>query len=279
MDPLFVADNIGALMDLEDGGAGGLLRTNGLILENIQGGFDGDPFFRAPPSLFNLSRTAPYGLSGNIPDLREFSTGAVIQHFPKTLNRTTEGPNPDFVLPTESQLDALEAFMLSLESPADGNFKVSGPNSILSTAADPRARDTDRAEVRGRNLLSSVGCTRCHRRSQTAFSGGNLNTGVESLITFGTGDTGDGSGRFQTPGLFGLRKAAFFHNNAVGNNTTPLAMETLQFTNLRDAVAFYATTDFTESPTGGQVTFDADEATKNQQIDDITRFLVAISGL
>ena len=253
-----------------------LMTARGLILENIQG-FDVDagtgdlinpPVFRAPPSLFNLSVTAPYGLSGNIPDLREFSTGAAIQHFPRTLARID---GQDFVLPTESQLDALEAFMLSLQSPADGNFKVSGPNSILSTPDDPRAQDTSRPEVNGRDLFSSVGCTRCHRRSQTAFSGGNLATGVEDLPInaglpvrdIGAGDLDDPS--FQTPGLFGLRKAAFFHNNAVGNTG-------VQLDNLRAAVAFYVSTAFKDSPTGGQV-----GPMTDAEIDDITAFLVAIS--
>ena len=254
-----------------------LMRDRGLILENIQG-FDtlanGDlinpPVFRAPPSLFNLSVTAPYGLNGNIPDLREFSTGAVIQHFPKTLDRIA---GVDFVLPTEAELDALEAFMLSLQSPADGNFKVSGPSSILSTSLDPRARDTSRPEVNGRDLFSSVGCTRCHRRSQTAFSGGNRATGVEDLPINdalpvrdpGAGSLADPS--FQTPGLFGLRKAAFFHNNAVGNMG-------VQLDNLRAAVAFYVSTAFKDSPTGGQV-----GPMTDAEIDDITAFLVAISAL
>ncbi len=264
-----------------------LMRARGLILANIQG-FDVDgggdlinpPVFRAPPSLFNLSVTAPYGLSGNIPDLREFSTGAVIQHFPKTLNRTAEGPNPDFVLPTESQLDALEAFMLSLQSPMDGNFKVSGPNSILSIPGDRRALDTNRADVRGRNLFSFVGCTSCHSRSQTALSGGNRATGVEDLpINAGlpTRDIGAGTvadPSFQTPGVFGLRKTAFFHNNAVGNNTTPLPGKTLQFTNLRDAVAFYVSAEFKASPTGGQV-----GPMTEAEIQDIAAYLVAISAL
>lgn len=43
--------------------------------------------------------------------LREFAIGAVIQHFPKTLNRE-EGV--DFRLPTTEELDALELFQLSL---------------------------------------------------------------------------------------------------------------------------------------------------------------------
>jgi len=240
-----------------------LMRDRGLILENIQG-FDVDvgtgllinePVFRAPPSLFNLSATAPYGLNGNFANLRDFAVGAVRQHFPKTLDRAV---GADFRLPTEFELDALEAFMLSLESPADGNLKVSGPNSILSTPDDPRAKDTDRAEVRGRDLFSSVGCASCHKRSQTAFSGNTLNTGVELLNDFAPEDTGDGSGRFQTTGLFGLRKAAFFHNNAV--------------VGLQNAVAFYVSAEFQASPNVGFV-----GPMSAADIQDITAFLLAIS--
>ncbi len=250
------------------------MRDRGIILENIQG-FDVDvgtgllinePVFRAPPSLFNLSATAPYGLNGNFANLRDFAVGAVRQHFPKTLGRAV---GMDFRLPTEFELDALEAFMLSLESPADGNFKVSGPNSILSTPEDPRAKDSSRPEVRGRDLFSSVGCASCHKKSTKVFSGNTLDTGVEDLVSFGGGDTGDGSDppRFQTPGLFGLRKAAFFHNNAVGNTSD-------QFNNLLASVAFYDSDDFKFSDNGTLVTFGPD---KELEFDDIAAFLLAIS--
>ena len=57
-----------------------------LILENIDG-FTNPPVFRNSPHLLNLARTAPYGLSGEFSDLRTFSMGAVLQHFPKNLVR------------------------------------------------------------------------------------------------------------------------------------------------------------------------------------------------
>lgn len=56
-DPLFVAEQGVGLEGLENTV---FLRTQGLILENIQG-FKNPPVFRAPPSLFNLSFTAPMG--------------------------------------------------------------------------------------------------------------------------------------------------------------------------------------------------------------------------
>ena len=43
--------------------------------------------------------------------LRDFAIGAVTQHFTKRLDRV---PGTDFKLPKEHQLDAMEAFQLSL---------------------------------------------------------------------------------------------------------------------------------------------------------------------
>ena len=258
-----------------------LMKGRGLILENIKG-FDVDeitgdliepPVFRAPPALINLEFSAPFGYNGNFANTQDFTVGAVIQHFPKTLNRV---PGTDFRLPTQAELDDMEAFMLSNTSPEDGKFKTSGAKSILSTSADKKAQDTSRREVRGRNLFSSKGCTSCH--GGTVLGGGNRNTGVEDLVhpdpllLNPTVDTGSG-GQFQTFPLFGLRKPALFHNNAIGNNTTPLPGETLRFTNLRDAVAFYVSPEFKASNTGGQVS-----AMTEAEIQDIAAFLEAISN-
>ena len=57
---------------------------------------------------------APSGAVGNLAvhgTLRDFTVGAIRQHFTRTLNRI---PGKDFRLPTEEELDALEAYMLSL---------------------------------------------------------------------------------------------------------------------------------------------------------------------
>ena len=81
---------------------------------------------------------------------------------------------------------------------------------------------------------------------------------MELLNDFAPEDTGDGSGRFQTTGLFGLRKAAFFHNNAV--------------VGLQSAVAFYVSAEFQASPNAGFV-----GPMSAADIQDITAFLLAIS--
>jgi cytochrome c peroxidase len=277
-----------------------MMRTRGLILENIEGfarvnatatgDFVNPPFFRAPPSLFNLEfNGAPYGLSGCCADLQSFATAAVIQHFTKTLTRAV---GTDFVLPTSTELKALEAFMLSNTSPANGNFKISGRNSLLSTRSDPRATDTTRAEVRGRDLFETVGCTACHLGPVGTGGSVNLDTGVEALehaLTLPhtptpTLDTGDGAGQFQIPQLFGLRKNQFFHTGLLGNKTVALSLQTLQFTNLRDAVSFYVTDQFLGSPGGleTELAFPGTLASlanmSPADIDDIAHFLEAISN-
>lgn len=59
--------------------------------------------------------------------LRSFAVGAVIQHFTNTLNRV---PGVDFRLPTDEELDALEAFQFSLGRQSDfryGGRSSSGP--------------------------------------------------------------------------------------------------------------------------------------------------------
>src|SRR5206468_6316768 len=60
--------------------------------------------------------------------LRDFIVGAITQHYPKTLNRTPDGPNPDFRLPTTAELDDLEAFQRSMGRRAD--LVLTGPGAL-----------------------------------------------------------------------------------------------------------------------------------------------------
>ena len=99
-----------------------LMRDFGLILENLDGFDDLENVFtqRGVPHTLGLrvsvdSRDGPRtGWSGDgAPldgSLRAFSVGAVIQHFPLTTRRIA---GVDFRLPTEDELDALQAFMLA----------------------------------------------------------------------------------------------------------------------------------------------------------------------
>ncbi|MBI3258565.1 MAG: hypothetical protein HYZ54_03655, partial [Ignavibacteriae bacterium] len=100
-----------------------MMRKFGLILENLDGFSDLPNKFvmRGVPHTLGMrvsiaSQGGPRtGWSGDgAPgdgSLRSFATGAVIQHFTKSLNRV---PGVDFRLPTDEELDAMEAFQLSL---------------------------------------------------------------------------------------------------------------------------------------------------------------------
>jgi hypothetical protein len=125
-DPLFVHETNLDLAALENAY---LLRNHALFLENLDG-FDKPGVFRSAQHTLGLRfTTAPAG-GGDIQNsgllgalgwsgdgapgtgtLREFAVGAIVQHMPKTLARD---PGLDFRLPTEDELDALEAFQLSL---------------------------------------------------------------------------------------------------------------------------------------------------------------------
>src|SRR6266850_655385 len=125
-DALFVAEFNPALKQNFENPR--LMREFGLILENLDGFGDlanrftmrGVPHVLALPTSVASPQGPRTGWSGDgAPadgSLRSFATGAVIQHFTRTLNRVAE---VDFRLPTEAELDALEAFQLSLGRQSD----------------------------------------------------------------------------------------------------------------------------------------------------------------
>lgn len=260
-DPLFVVPD-----GLEDQ----TLLPHGLIRENIDG-FEAPRFVeRSIPHTLGLSTSigavatglglnnAPTtGIDGPPPDnrtgwsgdgspgrgtLNEFAFGAVVQHFPLTSNRQS---GSDFRIPSQGELDALEAFQL---------FSGRQKNVLtpVLTFGDPAAQS-------GRDsVLNEAQCVACHRDligdPSTNF---NFDTGVENApITFrtldnmpkddgfglthsdgtpGTVATGFGNGRFNVPPLFEAADTApFFHNNAIAT--------------MEDAVAFYQSAEFLASP-------------------------------
>jgi len=172
--------------------------------------------------------------------LRAFATGAVIQHFTKTLNRV---PGVDFRLPTEEELDALEAFQLSLGRQQD----LVLPLRLKGTV--PKRGQ----EIFLDNKLGK--CNLCHvNAGATANLGGgslgnaNFNTGVEDLpdqparlttqkVPRDDGFRTPGDGTFNVPPLVEAADSGpFFHNNAI---------ETIE-----GAVAFYDGEAFNKSPAG-----------------------------
>ncbi len=205
--------------------------------------------------------------------LRSFSTGAVIQHFTKTLNRV---PDVDFRLPTDEELDALEAFMLSLGRQED----LVLPLALKGTVAS-RGQDIFNDPTSGK-------CFACHvnagaNADPTIFGpdAGNMNfnTGVEELPDQPADLTGElvppddgfgvpGDSTFNTPPLVEAADTGpFFHNNSV---------ETIE-----GAVAFYNGDAFNNSPagqllvqaTGSGINLDA------TQVEAVAAFLRVINAL
>ena len=249
-DPLFVAEFNPDLAENFENPT--LMREFGLILEN-QDGFDdlANNFnMRGVPHTLGLNSSIdnPNGpMTGWSGDgspgdgsLRSFAVGAVIQHFTKTLNRVA---GVDFRLPTEEELDALEAFQLSL-----------GQQEELTLPLHLKGL----VPARGQEIFndSTLGkCFMCHfnagaNADPSIFgpNAGNMNfnTGIEELpdqpadLTdelvpeddgFGT----PGNGEFNTPSLVNAADTGpFFHNNSI---------ETIE-----GAVGFYDGESFNESP-------------------------------
>ena len=223
---------------------------------------------------------------GSPGDLRDFATGAVTQHFPKTLNRV---PGVDFRLPTAEELDAMVAFQLSLGRQQDFDL------ATLPAFADATVEE-------GRALFQSApardgeprSCTACHTNGGT--NDGDFDTGVAKLpnapacrLAAGRGVPGDGgrggdvgevmtrqdlcnkgaqaivfrgNGRFNTPpAIEAADTPPFFHNNAVAT--------------LEGSVAFYTTDTFNDSPAGGGRAFVLDGA----EVNAIAAFLRALNAV
>jgi len=249
-DPLFVAEfNPDLKKNFENPK---LMRQFGLILENLDGFGDlenkfvmrGVPHVLAQRTSVNSNQGPRTGWSGDgAPgdgSLRSFATGAVIQHFTRTLNRVA---GVDFRLPTEDELDALEAFQLSLGRQQDLTLPLS-----LKGIVPKRGQDIFLDNGLGK-------CNLCHANAGATanFGGGNIgnanfSTGVENLPDQPADLTGErtppddgfgrpGDGTFNTPPLVEAADTGpFFHNNAI---------ETIE-----GAVAFYNGDAFNNSPSG-----------------------------
>ena len=249
-DPLFVAEFNPDLKENFENPR--LMRQFGLILENLDGFGDLENRFvmRGVPHTLGLTHTVESpqgprtGWSGDgAPgdgSLRAFAAGAVIQHFTKTVNRV---PGVDFRLPTDEELDALEAFQLTL-----------GRHEELTLPLPLK----DEVVQRGQEIFldQTLGkCNICHvNGGANAIIGGrnlgnaNFNTGVENLpdkpaslvgenIPPDDGFGSPGDGTFNTPSLVEAADTPpFFHNNAVDT--------------IEGAVAFYNGEAFNNSPAG-----------------------------
>jgi cytochrome c peroxidase len=201
--------------------------------------------------------------------LSEFAFGAIVQHYPKTLSRQ---PGVDFRIPTQEELDALEAFQMF-------NGRQSTPKTFVLTLGDPAAQ----AGLQSAN--GEGACSSCHLDlSGVVNANPNLNTGVENLpLSFrtaknmpkdggfglnhidgtpGTVETGFGNGTFNAPPLFEVADTPpFFHNGAIST--------------VEEAVAFYQSQQFLRSPGANFVV----PVLTPQSIQNIGAFLRTINAL
>lgn len=283
-DPIFVAEFIPALSQNFENPV--LMRKLGLILENPDG-FDNLPskfVMRGVPHTLALLQNTLTPVSGGadgttIPPnertgwggdgapgtgtLREFIIGAIIQHYPKTLNRQAPG---DFRLPTTGELDDLEAFQKSLGRRADLNLAAMQPKFKNEVVRKGVEIFNNGGSVLGGSDIGAGKCFFCHLdagASDFFFPGenANFNTNVEGLPAQpadlvsppqlnpqdgGFGQTGMsptggiGNGSFNTPVLVeSADTGPFFHNNSI---------ETIE-----GAVDFYNSKAFNEAPGFGSV--------------------------
>lgn len=294
-DPLFVAETVPALAQLEQPA---LMRQFGLILENVDGLESPASKFvmRSVPHTFAMSTsitaqavptdgtTRPpnerTGWSGdgapNAGELRDFQTGAVIQHYTRSLDRVS---GTDFVLPTAAELDPIVAFMRTI-----GRSNELDLTTVSLT--DPGA-EAGRVAF----LAPANRCNGCHGNAGANVAAGfnrNFDTGVErarlpildslgipfdggfggqGLAAFNHDANGDGiddsfgNGGFNTPPLIEAADTGpFFHTNA--------------FVTIEDAVAFYTTPAFAQSPAGGGTAVPLDAT----GIANVGRFLRVINA-
>lgn len=282
-DPLFVAEFNPDLKENFENPR--LMREFGLIIENLDGFDDlankftlrGVPHTLGMRVSIDSSLGPRTGWSGDGSpgdgSLRSFATGAVIQHFTKTLNRV---PGVDFRLPTDDELDALEAFQFSLGRQQE----LTLPLPLKGTVAK-----------RGQEIFNDLTlgkCSACHFNAGANFNpnlgfpaSGNLNfnSGVEDLpdqpqdltgelvpIDDGFGIPGDGT--FNTPSLVEAADTGpFFHNNSI---------ETIE-----GSVAFYNGDAFNNSP-AGQLVIQATGSGINldgTQVVQVAAFLRVINAL
>jgi hypothetical protein len=246
-DPLFVAEFNPRLKGLENPK---LMRRFGLILENLDG-FDRPGVMRGVPHNLALRTNTKSNLPGRVHaigwsgdgspgegSIRLFAVGAVVQHFPKSLNRE-EGV--DFRIPTDEELDALEAFMMSLGRQKDID--------LASMTFTDDVVETGKLRFNGEGVNRA--CSACHMNA-----GGNRADGVNANFDTGTrliamggppeggfgmehqdGIEGYGDGTMNSPSLIEAADTPpFFHNNSART--------------LEDAVRFYTTATFGGSPAG-----------------------------
>ena len=299
-DPLFVAEHDPGLATLE---RPMLLRNFGLILENVDGQDDLDNKFtmRSVPHTLSMatSITADPGDGTTQPPnertgwsgdgapgdgtLRDFLTGAINQHYPADLDRI---PGVSFRFATDEELDLTVAYQLSLGRTNELDLSLLALTD--ADAAEGMAVFMDNA--RGR-------CNGCHNNAGANFvvTGANRNfdTGVERLRLAELdaqsipGDGGFGGQGLAAPDLDSNGDGVLDAFGDGSFNTTPLVeaadtgpfFHTNAFESVEDAVGFYNTTEFNDSPSGAalQGIFGGPIAMDAVEIEQVGRFLRVIN--
>lgn len=264
-DPLFVAETNPELAALE---RPKLLRQFGLILANLDG-FDKQGVMRSVPHLLALgtSITPEAEFEGTVVEhslgwsadgspgtgsLREFTIGAVIQHMPKTLNRE-EGV--DFRMPRDEELDALEAYMLSLGRSEELDLDA----MYFSSPIVQKGRELFHSKEPGTGQ-----CKGCHlnagANSSTSLQNGNRDTGVEnmpdSLLKLVWSETPEdgGFGQDERSDCGWTDRGTCYGNREFNMTTVVEAADTGPFfhnnsvNTIEEAVAFYNSNAFHKSP-------------------------------
>jgi hypothetical protein len=289
-DWLFVAEFNPALADLEKPA---IMRKFGLILENLDGVLP-DPrtrfVLRSVPHTLSLATsvtrsatdpvTIPIDRTGWSGDgapgngaLRDFQTGAIFQHYTKSLNRVA---GTDFRLATDEELRTIEVFMR-------GTGRTN--ELVLANVVMPDAR----AEA-GRTKFLSVGCNACHTNAgaNAGFGDGgnrNFNTNVEIsrhpdlagfpvdggfLAAPANPDGSFGNRAFNTPPLIEAADTGpFFHTATAIVGAS--AHNTSFAITIEEAIAFYDSPAFN---TGRPAPIDLTAT----EIDDMGRFLRGLNA-
>jgi cytochrome c peroxidase len=307
-DPLFVTAP--SKPDLKDLEVRRLLQQFGLVLENVDG-FDQPGVLRGVPHTLGLSQSIVSDQSGfanatgwsgdgspGDHSLRSFATGAVIQHFTKSLNRV-EGV--DFRLPTEDELDALEAFQLSLGRQEEVNIDPATSDALVFT--DDFVEDGkllfDNAPSRNGN---GRGCDACHKNAGANNAAGiNRNFGTGAMFVTNApgcllGFVGPGDGGFGVEpvpdmsrrdlcgtGPSGGTKAIVQFQGNLTMNTPSLieAADTPPFfhnnsaATIEEAVTFYTSDTFNDSAAGNGNAF----VLTDEEINKIAALLRALNAL
>ncbi len=264
-DPLFIAETNPDLTALE---RPKLLRQFGLILANLDG-FDKPGVLRGVPHLFALklsmmpeeeregavvTHALGWSADGSPEDgsLRTFTVGAIKQHMPKTLNRE-EGV--DFRFPTDEELDALEAYMLSLGRSEELDLD----HLFFSSPIVQRGRELFHSKEPGTGQ-----CKGCHfnagATSSSSRQNGNRDTGVEDMpgnllkLVWEPAPNDGGFGGSRRKNCGWSKEAQCYGNKEFNMTTVVEAADTPPFfhnnsvNTIEEAVAYYNSDAFHQSP-------------------------------